>query len=64
MDNKKSIRNLILVIAIPVVLLILLAALFGGTAAPTKSYTFSDIINYFEQGKVTEYSLDFGTGEW
>ena len=63
MDNKKSIRNLILVIAIPVVLLILLAALFGGTAAPTKSYTFSDIINYFEQGKVTEYSLDFGTGE-
>ena len=63
MDNKKSIRNLILVIAIPVVLLILLAALFGGTAAPTKSYTFSDIINYFEQGQVTEYSLDFGTGE-
>lgn len=63
MDKKKSIRNLILIIAIPVTLMILLTALFGGTAAPSKSYNFSDILNYFEQGKVEEYSLDFGTGE-
>ncbi|MCH3971611.1 MAG: ATP-dependent zinc metalloprotease FtsH [Oscillospiraceae bacterium] len=63
MDNKKSLRNLILVIAIPVLLLILLAALFGGTAAPTKTYTFSEIMSYFSDQKVSEYSLDFGTGE-
>jgi cell division protease FtsH len=63
LDNKKSLRNLILVIAIPVLLLILLAALFGGTAAPTKTYTFSEIMSYFSDQKVSEYSLDFGTGE-
>ncbi len=63
MENKKSLRNLILAIAIPVVLFILLAALFGSTTVPAKSYNFSDIVSYFENGKVTEYSLDFGTGE-
>ena len=63
MNNKKSLRNLILVIAIPAFLFILLTALFGSTATPSKSYNFSDIINYFQSEKVTEYSLDFGTGE-
>jgi cell division protease FtsH len=63
LENKKSLRNLILAIAIPVVLFILLAALFGSTTVPAKSYNFSDIVSYFENGKVTEYSLDFGTGE-
>ena len=63
MENKKSLRNLILVIAIPVMLLILLAALFGGMETPPKTYTFSDVIGFFADQKVTEYSLDFGTGE-
>ncbi|MDD3228596.1 MAG: ATP-dependent zinc metalloprotease FtsH [Oscillospiraceae bacterium] len=63
MNNKKSLRNLILVIAIPAFLFILLTALFSSTATPSKSYNFSDIINYFQSEKVTEYSLDFGTGE-
>jgi cell division protease FtsH len=63
LENKKSLRNLILVIAIPVMLLILLAALFGGMETPPKTYTFSDVIGFFADQKVTEYSLDFGTGE-
>ncbi len=61
MDNKKTIRNLILYLGIPIIFLIIVGIIFANQ--PKKEYPTSDIIYLFKDNKVTEYKLDFGTGK-
>ena len=61
-DNKKVIKNLALYLGIPI--LIFLIIYFVLNQAPKQETSkYSDILNYFETDQVTEYVLDFGTGE-
>jgi cell division protease FtsH len=61
LDNKKTIRNLIIYLGIPIVIIIMVATLFSGKTTSTEKY--SEIIEKFENQEVTEYSMDLGTGE-
>ena len=60
MENKKTIRNLLIYLGIPIVLIIVISLIF--TLQPKEEYPTSDIIYMFKNQQVDEYSLDFGTG--
>lgn len=61
-DNKKVLKNLVLYLGIPIcLLLIIVFALNQGTTQETRKY--SEVIGYFQDGEVTEYALNLGTGE-
>lgn len=60
--NKRKIRNLLLYLGIPVVVLFIIIFLFN-RAPRQETYKYSDILNYFSEGKVTAYQLNLGTGE-
>ncbi len=62
-NNGKRLRNLLLYIGIPVVVLFIIIFLFGNRAPEGAAYKYSDILNFFETGQVREYSLNLGTGE-
>ena len=62
-SNQKKIRNLLLYIGIPVVVLFIIIFLFSNRTPRTATYKYSDIINFFESQEVTEYKLNLGTGE-
>ena len=61
MDNKKTIRNLIICLGIPIVFILIIGILFS--TQPKKEYPTSDIVYLFKDNKVTEYKLDFGSGK-
>ncbi len=61
MDNRKTIRNLLIYLGIPIVLIIIVSVIFS--MQPKEEYPTSDIVYLFKDQKVTEYSLDFGSGE-
>lgn len=60
MDNKYRWKSLLLPAAVALVFLFLIFSLFSGNSRSIIAY--SEIIGYFEDQKVTGYSLDFGTG--
>ncbi|MGN0537481.1 MAG: ATP-dependent zinc metalloprotease FtsH [Acutalibacteraceae bacterium] len=60
MNNKKSIRNLLIYLGIPIVLIIIIALVYS--SRPQETYNTSTIVNLFKNQQVTEYTLDFGTG--
>jgi len=60
LENKKTIRNLLIYLGIPIVLIIVISLIF--TLQPKEEYPTSDIIYMFKNQQVDEYSLDFGTG--
>ncbi len=62
-SNQKKIRNLLLYIGIPVVVLFIIIFLFSNRTPQSATYKYSDIIDYFQTQKVTEYRLNLGTGE-
>ncbi len=62
-NNGKRLRNLLLYIGIPVVVLFIIIFLFSSRVPGGETYKYSDILDYFEKGKVTEYTLNLGTGE-
>ena len=62
-NNKKIIRNLVIYLGVPVLLFFILLFVFGGTATETSSLKYSDVVGYFEEGQVSAYKLDLGTGE-
>ena len=62
-SNQKKIRNLLLYIGIPVVVLFIIIFLFSNRTPQGMTYKYSDIIDYFQSQKVTEYQLNLGTGE-
>jgi len=61
LDNKKTIKNIALFIGAPILLFIIIAMIYGGR--PQVSYNYSDILHDFRDQKVTEYSMDMGSGE-
>ena len=61
-SNKKKLRNLLLYLGIPIVVLLIIVFLFNSTPQQ-ETYKYSDILNYFESGQVTSYRLNLGTGE-
>ena len=61
--NQKKIRNLLLYIGIPVVVLFIIIFLFNNRTPQTAAYKYSDIIGYFQDQEVASYTLNLGTGE-
>lgn len=60
MDNKKTIRNLLIYLGIPIVLIIIIAVIFSSQRR--EQPTTSEIVYYFKDMKVKEYTVNFGTG--
>ena len=60
MDNKKKIRNLLLYVGIPVLIFFVAAAFFSTQRVDNTKY--SEIIGYFEDNKVDDFTLDLGSG--
>ena len=60
MENKRKVRNLLLYLGIPI-LLIIIAAIFLSTrqSEPPKTST---LVQYFADGKVDSYSINYGSG--
>ena len=61
MDNKKTIRNLLIYLGIPIVLIIVISLFFS--MQPKTEYKTSEIVSMFKEQQVKEYTLDFGSGE-
>ncbi len=61
MDNKKTLRNLAIYLGIPIIIIIVVASIYGGRQKSTETY--SQILTYFQEGNVKKYSMDLGTGE-
>ncbi len=61
MDNKKTIRNLLIYLGIPIVLIIIVSVFFS--MQPKEEKPTSEIIYLFKDQQVKEYTLDFGTGD-
>ena len=61
MDNKKTIRNLLIYLGIPIILIVIISIFF--TMQPKQEYSTSEIVYLFKNEQVKEYSLDFGSGE-
>ncbi|MGN0488351.1 MAG: ATP-dependent zinc metalloprotease FtsH [Ruminococcus sp.] len=62
MDNKKKTRNLLLYIGIPIVVILLVTLIFntGRRGQTVKTY---ELVKYFQDGKVADYELNYGTGD-
>ncbi len=60
MENKKKIRNLILYIAIPVLVIIAIAMLLSANQSDPPQT--SELVQYFVDGKVESYTINYGTG--
>ena len=60
-NNKKTLRNLLLYLGIPIVIIIVIASIYGTRRTTTQKY--SEIVNQFAQMNVKEYSMDLGNGE-
>ena len=61
MENKIRWKSLLLPIAVVLVFLFLIYSIFGSNPGPGIPY--SQVIQYFEDQKVTAYSLNFGSGQ-
>ena len=55
------VRNLLFYIGIPILLIVFILTLFGSRAQ--KDEVYSDIVKYFQDQQVTEYSMNLGTGQ-
>ena len=60
MDNKKTLRNLLIYLGIPIVLIIIIASIFMNRGHST--IKTSEVVSYFAEQRVREYNLDFGSG--
>ena len=60
MDNKKKVRNMLLYLGIPI--LIILALAFFYSSRGTESPKTSELEQYFAQDMVDSYAINYGTG--
>lgn len=60
MDNKKKVRNMLLYLGIPI--LIILALAFFYSSRGTESPKTSELEQYFAQDMVDSYTINYGTG--
>ncbi len=61
--NQKKLRNLLLYIGIPVVVLFIIIFLFNNRMPQGATYKYSDVIDRFQSQEVSGYQLNLGTGE-
>ncbi len=61
LENKKMLRNMLFYIGVPILIIIFILTLFG--SRPQRAEVYSDIVRYFKDQKVAEYSMNLGTGE-
>ena len=61
--NQKKLRNLLLYIGIPVVVLFIIIFLFNNRMPQDATYKYSDVIDRFQSQEVSGYQLNLGTGE-
>lgn len=61
MDNKKTVRNLLLYLGIPIILIILIATLYN--SGPKETHNYSEILGYFQNEQVGSFELDLGSGK-
>ncbi len=61
LENKKMLRNMLFYIGVPILIIIFILTLFG--SRPQRAEVYSDIVRYFKDQKVVEYSMNLGTGE-
>lgn len=60
MDNKKKVRNLLLYLGIPILMIIITAAVLSSNKS--NSPKTSELEQYFVQDMVDSYEIDYGTG--
>ena len=61
MDIRKTIRNILLYIGIPVVIMVVIGLMLNRETVSSPKY--STIVAYFENDQVSDFELDLGTGE-
>lgn len=61
MNNKITLKNLIFYLGIPILIIIVIAAVWNSN--PRDAHKYSDIVGYFRDQKVSSYSMNLGTGE-
>lgn len=61
MDNKKKIRNLLLYLGIPIIIILMIAVLYSSQGK--KSPTTYELAQYFQEDQVANYEINYGTGE-
>lgn len=60
MDNKKKVRNLLLYLGIPILIIVITAAVLSSNKS--SSPKTSELEQYFVQDMVDSYNIDYGTG--
>ncbi len=61
MENKKKLRNLLLYLGIPILIILVIAMLYSSAGKQTP--TTYELVQYFEDEKVSKYEINYGTGE-
>ena len=61
-NNKKNIRNLAIYLGIPILIFFVLLFMFSQNRSTQPELKYSDVLEYFEEGQVSGYTLDLGTG--
>ena len=59
MDNKKKVRNLLLYLGIPILIIIITAAVLSTNKSPKTS----ELEQYFVQDMVDSFNIDYGSGQ-
>ena len=60
----RIIRNILLIVGIPVLSFVLMWSMLGGQSTPAADKTgYSDYVQYFIEDKVEAYNIDLGTGK-
>lgn len=60
MDNKKKVRNLLLYLGIPILIILAVAMLYG--SRQTETPKTSELVQYFAEDKVDSYTINYGSG--
>mgnify|MGYP004511166859 CR=1 FL=1 len=60
-NNKKSFKSLLLYIGIPIIIILIIAAVWN--SGPKDNHKYSDIVGFFRDEKVSSYTINLGTGE-
>jgi len=61
-DRSRLIKNILLIIGIPLLIIIISGVLLAGGSEKEKT-PYSEYISYFEEGKVEEFKLDLNNGK-
>lgn len=60
MENKKKVRNLLLYLGIPILIILAVAMLYG--SRQTETPKTSELVQYFEKDMVDSYTINYGSG--